>query len=155
MGGQLQDPWLTYDGVWIAGMQEIAWPPPVRPVPLLPVRLQREFGIAAASAAGQLAFARDLQARWLARTPRCVFSHARPGDGSRASLSPLLPADLRPLAGAGGGASARPHPLWRGSFAKKPPLERLVDDRAPPFRADVETTNGVSTLRAQSRCAFR
>jgi probable DNA repair protein len=155
VGGQLQDPWLTYDGVWIAGMQEIAWPPPVRPVPLLPVRLQREFGIAAASAAGQLAFARDLQARWLARTPRCVFSHARPGDGSRASPSPLLPADLRPLAGAGGGASARPHPLWRGSFAKKPPLERLVDDRAPPFRADVETTHGVSTLRAQSRCAFR
>ncbi len=48
VSAQLMDPWLTYDGLWVAGCGEERWPPPPDPVALLPVRLQREYGVISA-----------------------------------------------------------------------------------------------------------
>jgi probable DNA repair protein len=150
ISGQCMDPWLNYDGLWIAGMSEERWPAPVDPIALLPVRLQCEYGVVAARAESQLALARELQQRWCARAPQCVFSHAVSGDGIAAAPSPVLPAaePLAPLED-----SPRPH--WRQQFEAAPRLERIADERAPAFLAGVERTRGVSTLRAQARCAFR
>ena len=47
-----------------------------------------------------------------------------------------------------------PQPHWLAQLNHAPELEALADERAPRFAAD-ERTRGVSTLRAQSRCAFR
>jgi probable DNA repair protein len=148
VSGQLIDPWLNYDGVWITGCSDERWPPPVDPIPLLPVRLQREFGVIAAAAESQLQAALELQSRWAARAGHCVFSYADPGDGRSAAPSPLLP-DLAATL-----APALPRPHWRALLQAQPTLERLTDEVAPAFGAD-ERTRGVSTLRAQSRCAFR
>jgi RecB family exonuclease len=49
---------------------------------------------------------------------------------------------------------ALPRPHWRELQQCAPPLERFIDEVAPPF-AEGERTRGVSSLRAQSRCAFR
>jgi probable DNA repair protein len=152
VSGQLIDPWLNYDGLWVSGCNEERWPPPVDPIPLLPVRLQREFGVVPAAAESQLQFALELQSRWAARAGECVFSYADPGDGRSASPSPLLP-----TAAAGppsGSSPALPQPHWHALQLSAPPLERLTDELAPPFAGD-ERTHGVATLRAQSRCAFR
>ena len=81
VSGQLMDPWLNYDGLWVSGCNDERWPPPVDPIPLLPVRLQREFGVISAAAESQLQFALELQSRWAARAGQCVFSYADPGDG--------------------------------------------------------------------------
>jgi probable DNA repair protein len=115
---------------------------------LLPVRLQREHGVIAASAETQLQFAMQLQHRWAARAAEVVFSYADPGDGRPAAPSPLLPQ----AAEAATSILTRPH--WRRLLEAQPPLERFVDELAPPFGPG-ERTRGVSTLRAQSRCAFR
>ncbi|MGO9039691.1 MAG: PD-(D/E)XK nuclease family protein [Steroidobacteraceae bacterium] len=149
VSGQLIDPWLTYDGLWVAGCCEARWPPPVDPVPLLPVRLQREHGVVAAGAEAQLQFAEDLQRRWRVRARSCVFSCADSGDGRHAAPSALLfsTAPGEPLMSA-------PQPHWLAQLNHAPELEALADERAPRFAAD-ERTRGVSTLRAQSRCAFR
>ena len=148
VSGQLIDPWLNYDGLWVTGCNDERWPPPVDPIPLLPVRVQREFGVIAAAAESQLQFALELQNRWFARAGRCVFSHADPGDGRSAAASPLLPATAAML------LPALPRPHWRALLQAQPTLERLTDEVAPAFGVD-ERTRGVSTLRAQSRCAFR
>jgi probable DNA repair protein len=149
VSGQVMDPWLTYDGLWIAGCSEERWPPPLDPIPLLPVRLQREHGVIPAGVDAQLQFAQDLQHRWQSRARLCVFSCADPGDGRSTALSPLLPA----------GAAAdivapitAPH--WHALAEHAPRLESLTDEQAPAFAAP-ERTRGVATLRAQSRCAFR
>jgi ATP-dependent helicase/nuclease subunit B len=148
VSGQLMDPWLNYPGIWVGGCNDQRWPPPVDPIPLLPVRLQREFGVIAAAPDSQLQFALDLQSRWAARAGECVFSYADPGDGRSASPSALLP-DARAAS-----ASALPHPHWHALLEARPALERLTDETAPAFGAE-ERTRGVSTLKAQSRCAFR
>ena len=158
VSGQLIDPWLSYEGLWVTGCHEARWPPPVDPIPLLPVRLQREYGVVAAAAHLQLQFAEDLQRRWQARAHRCVFSCADSADGRHAAPSPLL------LAGEAGPTPSleapgppympAPQPHWLAQVNDAPELESLVDEWAPAFAAD-EHTRGVSTLKAQSRCPFR
>jgi probable DNA repair protein len=156
VSGQWMDPWLAYDGLWAASCDETRWPPPLEPLPLLPVRLQREYGVVAASMESQLRFAEDLQRRWLARTSRCAFSCADTEDGRRAAPSPLLDTFLAAPPGTvvAGVAPARSHPHWRTQLERAPIIERLNDDWAPAF-GEGEKTRGVSTLKAQSRCAFR
>jgi probable DNA repair protein len=161
VSGQLMDPWLAYDGLWLAGCGEDRWPPPLDPIPLLPVRLQRQYGVIPASLELQLRFAEDLQRRWQSRANSCVFSCADPGDGRSTTLSPLLPAASAPAlalapASAPAPASGAPttHPHWRALADSAPQLSSMVDHTAPPFAAP-ELTRGVATLRAQSRCAFR
>jgi ATP-dependent helicase/nuclease subunit B len=148
VSGQLIDPWLNYDGLWVSGCNDQRWPPPVEPIPLIPVRLQRDFGVIAAAPESQLQFALELQNRWTARAGHCVFSYADPGDGRSAAASPLLPDTTAPA------SPALPRPHWRALLQAQPELERLTDEVAPAFGPG-ERTRGVSTLRAQSRCAFR
>lgn len=148
VSGQLIDPWLNYDGLWVSGCNDARWPPAVDPIPLIPVRLQRDFGVIAAAPESQLQFALDLQNRWAVRAGQCVFSYADPGDGRSAAPSPLLPA------AAATPSPALPRPHWRALLQASPELERLTDEVAPAFSLG-ERTHGVATLRAQSRCAFR
>jgi ATP-dependent helicase/nuclease subunit B len=151
ISGQAVDPWLNYDGLWITGCSDDRWPAPVAPVALVPIRLQREYGVTAASSELQMQLAMDLQRRWQARTSRCVFSWASAVDGIAAAPSPLLPGTT-PLNALLAPSKARPH--WVAMLAAAPPLERFDDELAPPFSSG-EHNRGVSTLCDQSRCAFR
>jgi ATP-dependent helicase/nuclease subunit B len=154
VSGQLLDPWLDYGGLWVSGCNDEQWPPPVAPIALLPISVQRQYGVIPASAESQLALAIDLQNRWQQRANQCVFSLADSGpgtaEGSSSMPSPLLPkiaaVDL-PL-------TAAPEPHWRKMRRTAPGLESLWDEQAPPHGGN-ERTRGVGTLRAQSRCAFR
>jgi ATP-dependent helicase/nuclease subunit B len=152
ISGQLLDPWLNYDGLWVAACGADQWPALAQPVPLLPVNLQRQYGVISASPDSQLVQALDLQNRWQARARHCVFSHADRGEGSFSTPSPLLPKHATPLYASGSTPPTQPH--WRAQLHSGPELERLVDELAPAFSA-FETTHGVATLRAQARCAFR
>jgi ATP-dependent helicase/nuclease subunit B len=151
ISGQLMDPWLNYDGLWVSSCSDEQWPPPIAPVALLPVRLQRHYGVISSGAESQLALAADLQNRWQKRASQCIFSYAHPGDGSQATVSPLLPRNAVARLPA---LTAAPRPHWRALLESAPQLESLWDELAPPV-AQNERTRGVATLRAQSRCAFR
>jgi ATP-dependent helicase/nuclease subunit B len=148
VSGQLLDPWLDYSGLWVSGCNDEQWPQPVAPVALLPVGVQRQYGVIPASAESQLALAIDLQSRWQKRASQCVFSLAESGEGSSSMPSPLLPkivaAEL----------TLSPQPHWRKMLESAPQLESVWDEQAPPHAGN-ERTRGVATLRAQSRCAFR
>jgi probable DNA repair protein len=148
VSGQLIDPWLIYGGLWVSGCDDERWPPAAQPIPLLPVGLQREFGVIAAAAESQLQFALELQNRWITRAGQCVFSYAGAGDGRPAAPSPLLPP------GAAMASPSMPQPHWHGLLHAAPAFDHVIDEAAPPFAPD-ERTRGVSTLKAQSRCAFR
>jgi len=170
VSSQLSDPWLAYAGIWVAGCDESRWPPPVDPIALIPPALQRQHGVIAASAEAQLAFATDLQSRWLARAQACVFSSSDPGEGRHVPASPLLAELAEPggharrasspsaspesAAVSAGTPSVSPPPLWLAQRMEAPTLEELIDERAPVVGAD-ERTHGVATLKAQSQCPFR
>jgi len=148
VSGQLLDPWLDYDGLWVSGCNDEQWPQPVAPVALLPVGVQRQYGVIPASAESQLALAMDLQSRWQKRANQCVFSLSDSGEGSSSMPSPLLP-KIVPV-----DLTATPQPHWLKMLERAPGLESVWDEQAPPLAGN-ERTRGVATLRAQSRCAFR
>jgi ATP-dependent helicase/nuclease subunit B len=150
VSGQLLDPWLNYDGLWVNGCNDEQWPPPVAPIALLPVRLQRQYGVISAGAESQMTLAVELQNRWQMRASQCIFSYADPGDGSRSAPSPLLPRNTAPLSP----LILAPRPHWRVLLESAPQLESLWDESAPPV-LHTERTRGVATLKAQSLCAFR
>jgi probable DNA repair protein len=150
VSGQLLDPWLDYGGLWVSGCNDEQWPPPVAPLALLPVGVQRRYGIIAASAESQLALAIELQSRWLQRAKQCVFSLADSGESGASMPSPLL-SKVAPVEPA---PAAIPQPHWLRMLEEAPGLESLWDEQAPPH-ARGERTRGVATLKAQSRCAFR
>ncbi len=164
ISAERSDPWLAYDALWIAGMAENRWPPAAEPAPLVPVELQRRYGVPAASAPLQLAQARDLQRRWRHRAAEVCFSYRNSQSGTRSAPSPLLRAPTGVAVGGTPAEATAPAeatvpaevtmPHWRQSQLAAPLLEALDDARAPPFAAP-ERTRGVATLRAQSRCAFR
>src|SRR5258708_897683 len=148
VSGQLLDPWLDYDGLWVSGCNDEHWPQPVAPVALLPVEVQRQYGVIPASAESQLALAIDLQSRWQKRANQCVFSLSDSGEGNSSMPSPLLPG-IVPV-----DLTATPQPHWLKMLESAPGLESVWDEQAPPHAGN-ERTRGVATLRAQSRCAFR
>jgi len=148
VSGQLLDPWLDYAGLWVSGCNDEQWPQPVAPVALLPVGVQRQYGVIPAGAESQLALAIDLQSRWQKRANECMFSLSDSGEGSSTMPSPLLP-KIVPV-----DWTATPQPHWWRMRESAPGLESIWDEQAPPH-ARGERTRGVSTLRAQSRCAFR
>lgn len=150
VSGQLLDPWLAYGGLWVSGCNDEQWPPPVAPVPLLPVRVQRQYAVIPASPQSQLSLAMELQSRWQRRADQLVFSLSDPGEGGSIMPSPLLPTPMR----VGLPLSAAPQPHWLRMLEGAPGLESLWDERAPAYALN-ERTRGVATLRAQSRCAFR
>ncbi|HEX3395340.1 MAG TPA: PD-(D/E)XK nuclease family protein [Steroidobacteraceae bacterium] len=147
VSGQLLDPFLNYQGVFVCGLSSAHWPPPPQPAALLPVRLQRAYGVLGSDSVTQLAHAEALQRAWLQRAPLCVFSFSDSIDGQRAQASALLEKSAEDAAM----PILRPH--WRKVPA--PSLEELPDHQAPPFDTTRERTQGIATLRAQSRCAFR
>jgi len=158
ISGQLIDPWLNYDGLWVSGCDDERWPPSAEPIPLLPAGLQRDFGVVAAASESQLQHALELQSRWTVRAAQCVFSYADASDGRPAAPSPLLPQTTATASTLPALPLPLPLPLpqphWQSLLEASPALERLTDELAPPF-AIGERTRGVATLRAQSRCAFR
>jgi ATP-dependent helicase/nuclease subunit B len=150
ISGQPMDPWLQYDAVWLCGMSEAQWPPPVEPVAMLPVALQRAFGVVAADADLQLAMSRELLGRWQRRGVQCIFSYSDSAEGRAALPSPSLP--RAEAAFNIPDAPAQPH--WRALKAQAPAMQKFIDEQAPAF-SQAERTQGIATLRAQSRCAFR
>ncbi len=153
VSGQLIDPWLAYEGLWVTGCSEERWPPPVDPIPLLPVPLQRQYGVIGAAVQSQLQFAEDLQRRWQARAVACVFSCAdsgrRPPRGAESAAARAFAA-RHGVAARERGAAA----LARAVTAAHP-ASSSSSTSGRRHSAPDELTRGVATLKAQSRCAFR
>lgn len=145
--GLIESIGLPFDALWLAGMGDDAWPRPTRPHPLLPIRWQRERGVPRSDASGELAWAREVTARWLRSAPEVVVSRAPTAEQREAIRSPLFaPVDESTIA-------VPPSPA-RLAFEARVPLESLDDPLAPPF-GDEAVRVTAATIEAQSACAFK
>lgn len=148
--GLLEASGLDFDGMWLMGMQDSAWPPPARPNPLLPAEAQRKVGAPNASASIQLAFAQQLHAMLLTAAPEVVFSWSRMAGASELNPSPLIPPtpDEHHLA-----APTSPH--WTVEAAKQGPAQLaapIEDHLAPAVSESERVRGGTWLLRAQAIC---
>jgi probable DNA repair protein len=149
--GLLEAAGLEFDGLWITGLHDAAWPDKPHPNPFLPIDLQRRYNLPHASAARELEFAGRLTGWLLASAPEVIVSHARRSGDENRRPSPLiahLPAKEPERLGVFGA-------LHRLVHESRILLERISDERAPSLAAGTEARLGTGVFKDQSACPFR
>ena len=148
--GILESAGQQFDALWVMGLTDEAWPLPVRPVPFLPVALQRAAGIPQADAASSLALDRRITGGWLSGADEVVVSSARRQKESELAPSPLIAA--LPLAEAA--ALAPPVATLAQAQRARAALESLDDGVAPRVTA-TSLGGGTRVFQDQAACPFR
>lgn len=154
--GLLEAVGLRFDRLWVAGMDASRWPQPPSPNPLLPVALQRQYGMPRSSAEQELHLAQALFENLRSGAAEVIFSHARrDGDGER--LPSALIRDLPPWSEpventAGQRQIAQPLIIELLGSAQ---LERVPIGPAPPVaRTGTVFAGGSGVLKDQAGCPF-
>jgi ATP-dependent helicase/nuclease subunit B len=149
--GLLEAAGLEFDGLWITGLHDAAWPGKPRPNPFLPIELQRRYNLPHASAARELEFARRLTGWLLAGAPEVIVSHARRSGDESLRPSPLI-AHLPAKESETPCVIGALHQLVHES---RPSLEQISDERAPSLAAGTEMRLGTGVFKDQAACPFR
>ena len=86
-----------YTHLWITGVDQASWPSPPAPNALLPVPLQRKYGMPGADPLLEAELAKQLLDRLSEAASQVVFSYAENCDDMALSASKLLPENISPL----------------------------------------------------------
>ncbi len=147
--GLLEAAGMPCDALWIVGLSAQRWPAAPRPHPLLPLDWQRERNVPHASAARELASARSLTDQLARGAAIVVASHALTVDDHACVASALT--SHWPLSA----VVVPPRRSASIAFDERPPLERIVADRAPPIAVNEAVRGGANLVETQSECPFR
>ena len=146
---------LTFDRMWVLGADDVSWPGPSDPNPLIPTRLQKEMRVPRVTQADELNWARNAMKSWLANAREVTFSYAETDGDAERGPSRLLP-QLRPI----DARAVLDDPLlarYRHPYMRRGPvqLETRVDECGSKLASPSVVDGGVSVLRDQSICPFR
>ena len=147
--GMLEAAGLRFDGIWILGMDDQAWPPAPSPDPLIPVSLQREDDMPHASAERELHFARQIMERLARAAPQLWVSHALRDDDRELRPSPLI--HELPEADAADPAGIQ-NPLYLAAARGPAPLPLSAVDKV---QVPTQPTGGSGLLADQAACPFK
>lgn len=143
---------MQFDSLWVMGLHAGDWPPAPEPDPFLPIELQREYGMAEASAEHCLRLAKHKLQRLIAAADQVVLSWPQHDEDAELRPSPLLAA--YPTSSMEALPQSTTRALGQQLFAQRPAMETYVDDFAPPQAAGA-ARGGTRILELQSRCPFR
>ena len=151
--GYLETAGLVFTHLWVAGLQDTAWPAAPRPNPLIPVALQRLHGVPRTDHPMEAEFAMAQTLRWRRASRYMVMSHALDDSEEHhrcSSLAESVPA--MPISRLVPRFRARRHP-----WLSEPPagdLEAVGETSGTPVQGTV-TRGGTSLFRDQAQCPFR
>ena len=147
--GLLEAAGRRFDLLWVCGLDDAAWPPPVRPNPFLPKALRSAHGLPRATPEREAEVAARLTAAFAVAAEEVVFSHAERDGDAELAPSPLLHGWPEVAAGTLVDSSA-PGPAARLAAT---PVETFVDERAPPLPGGL-LRGGTHRVGLQSACPF-
>ena len=140
---------MRFDALWMAGMTDRDWPPPVSPYAFIPLQLQREAGMEEADATLRLAAAKHLLAEHRRSAAALWCSYARRDAEGPLRASPLLSVDWT----RDGDAAHAWRPAW--SLVASGPFERVDCGDAPACEASERVGVPSGALKMQSDCPFQ
>ncbi len=150
--GVLEAAGLPFDYLWVAGMDDISWPPQPKPNPFIPKPLQRELQMPHATAERELFFCKNLISQFQQCAKTVIFSHAEKNEELELQASPLIreinEASMNELH-----LPAFTSNIERVYTTKN--LEKLNDENAPSYATDVKVQGGVDVLKQQALCPFK
>lgn len=137
---------LVADGIWFLGADEDSWPAAGSANPLLPLSLQREFGMPHASPRHDADLAASITHRIVASAAVVQFSYPSLREETEARPSRIITLQAGP---------ARPLPDHLISHKKPVPLVTPFDDTTRTPFSTAAASGGSAVLTAQSQCAFK
>jgi len=147
--GLLESVGLSFDHLWVMGLNEDTFPAAARPNPFLPIGIQIEKGMPHASAQRELDFSRNVLLRLKAASPAVIFSYPQRSGDCELRPSPLI----QDLPVASPDFSARQDAVARQA-ATDMVMDELCDLQGPRLAAEL-AEGGTAILKDQALCPFR
>jgi ATP-dependent helicase/nuclease subunit B len=142
---------LTFEAIWVMGLSDRTWPPPLTPNPLLPMALQQRLAMPKANVERELQFYRQLTQHFTQSAAHVIFSYPQQTDDYTLQASPLItdyrtimPADL-----------SLHFQLPAQKIFAQASLETWQDDSAPPLTPLEKIKGGAEVLKHQAACPLR
>lgn len=142
---------MSFDALWVCGLDDGRWPPPATPDPFLPRAWQARQRVAGCTAEIAAEDARRLLGRLCASADEVILSVPQFDDDAPLLASPLI--DGVPRRGL--------PPLWpaapmaAATHAQRPILERSIDATMPAVGGQESGRGGARLLELQAACPFR
>lgn len=146
--GVLEAAGLPFDALWVCGLDHLSWPPPAKPNPFIPKRLQREKNMPHATAKRELAYCQHVMHQFQTAAPCVIFSFAKVKESTEREacglikMHPEITVDHLNLAPAAHTA--------RVSI----PLETLKDEYGPALNTTT-LSGGVNLIKLQAHCPYK
>lgn len=151
--GLLEATGLSFDYLWVSGMNQEDWPGNVSPNPFIPLVLQRNHHMPHASTERELEYSCKLTQNFCHSANNVIFSYALKKEDRAQMPSALI--------------SYLPAVTAENSFLPLSPsrycvpqdgrysLEYVYDDYGPPLHSEAKTQGDAALLKHQSACPFR
>jgi probable DNA repair protein len=150
--GELADPLVDYDGIWVLGLTESRWPAAPRPDAYVALAEQHRCHWPESGVSERRAQALWALSRWRQRTRELVLSHAEMEGDLHHRPSALLGAMVEAGASWEAGAAAGVDTTVLGQAL---PASDLALPPIPDQALGQPLSGGASRLQAQQECAFR
>lgn len=150
--GVLEAAALPFDYLWVAGFDDLSWPPQPKPNPFIPKRIQRDLRMPHATAERELTFCNIITNQFKQSAPQVIFSHAEKNEALELQPSPLI-RDLEKLELENLQLQDYLSPSLKIFHSKD--IEVLADNKAPEITEIEKIRGGVSILKQQALCPFK
>lgn len=150
--GPLEAAALTFDYMWVMGLDDTAWPQSPKPNPFIPQRLQRTLQMPRATAERELTYAKYITEQFKSNAKEIIFSYPLKNDDAELRPSPIItdiPAiDMDDL------ELANFISPEQTIFTSKK-LTLLQDEIAPAISENEQIRGGSSIFKNQALCPFK
>lgn len=150
--GVLEAAAIPFDYLWVAGMDDLSWPPQPKPNPFIPKRLQRELHMPHATAERELMFCSMLIQQFMQSAKHVIFSHAEKNDELELQASSLI-RDIPEITIEQLNLVSY-QTRCEKIFATKN-MEVIVDETAPPLIPNEKIRGGINVIKQQALCPFK
>jgi ATP-dependent helicase/nuclease subunit B len=151
--GPMETAGLSFDSIWFLSATDARWPRVAQPHPLLPRGLQRDHKMPHADSTSDWNLAKQVTARLVQSSPRCLFSYAVQDEQGACRPSTLIDAGVKEVS-----SDALRARIGAGDYGKEdegaiPPEEQ---EEAAIVAWPVELdAGGAEILRMQAACPFQ
>lgn len=150
--GVLEAAALPFDYMWLSGMDDLSWPPPPKPNPFIPKRIQRELQMPHATAEREHKFCLILLAQFRQCASQLIYSYGEKNNEIELQPSPLI-WDAREIKLSDLNLTPYFTPHEQIYHSRK--IESLCDDMAPALIAVEKIRGGINVIKQQASCPFR